>query len=172
MNRVAVVGAGAWGTALALQAARAGCAVSLWARDPAPLRATRCSPHLPGHPLPDAVAVLDALPGAGFDAVLVTVPVQHLRHVAAGLRTDAPLVLCCKGIEAGTGHLPLEIMAALHPGVPSAVLTGPPATLERIRLAAGDLVAAGRIAALEYQPGEIFTVGNVVLATVEPKPHP
>ena len=125
MNRVAVVGAGAWGTALALQAARAGCAVSLWARDPASLRATRCSPHLPGHPLPDAVAVLDALPGAGFDAVLVTVPVQHLRRVAAGLRTDAPLVLCCKGIEAGTGHLPLEIMAALHPGVPSAVLTGP-----------------------------------------------
>ena len=125
MNRVAVVGAGAWGTALALQAARAGCTVSVWARDLALLRATRCSPHLPGYVLPDAITVLDALPGAGFDAVLLVVPVQHLRHVVTGWRADAPMVLCCKGIEAGTGRLPLEIMAALHPGVPSGVLTGP-----------------------------------------------
>jgi glycerol-3-phosphate dehydrogenase (NAD(P)+) len=125
MSRVAVVGAGAWGTALALQAVRAGCDVSLWARDPAPLRATRCSPHLPGHPLPDAVVVSDALPGPGPDAVLLAVPVQHLRAVAGGLRTSAPLVACCKGIEAGTGRLPLEILAELHPACPGAVLTGP-----------------------------------------------
>ena len=85
MSRVAVIGAGAWGTALALQAVRAGCSVSLWARDPAPLRATRRSPHLPGHPLPGAVALPDALPGDGPDAVLLAVPVQHLRRIAAGL---------------------------------------------------------------------------------------
>ncbi len=125
MSSVAVVGAGAWGTALALQAARAGCDVSLWARDPTPLRATRCSPHLPGHRLPDTVVVLDALPGPGPDAVLLAIPVQHLRAVAAGLRTPAPLVACCKGVEAGTGRLPMEILAELHPACPGAVLTGP-----------------------------------------------
>ena len=53
--------------------------------------------------------------------------------------------------------------------VRSAVLTGPPATLERIRLAAADLTAAGRIATLDYQPGEAFSVHDVVLAPAEPK---
>jgi len=125
MNRVAVVGAGAWGTALALQALRAGCEVALWARDPAPLRASRRSPHLPGRPLPDAIALLGDLPGRELDAVLLAVPVQHLRTVMAGLRTTAPLVACCKGVEAGTGRLPLEILAELHPACPGAVLTGP-----------------------------------------------
>ena len=51
----------------------------------------------------------------------------------------------------------------------SAVLSGPPANLERIRLAAEDLTAAGRIAALDYQPAETFEVRDVVLAPVEPK---
>lgn len=125
MSDIAVVGAGAWGTALALHAARAGHAVSLWARDPAPLHATRRSPHLPNHVLPSTITILDALPGPGFNAVLMVVPVQHLAQVAAGLRTDAPLVLCCKGIESNTGRLPLEVIAALHPGAPAAVLTGP-----------------------------------------------
>jgi len=54
--------------------------------------------------------------------------------------------------------------------VESVVFTGPPATLERIRLAAGDLTAAGRIAALDYQPADAFAVRDVVLAPVEPKP--
>ena len=125
MSRVAVIGAGAWGTALALQALRAGQDVSLWARDPAPLRATRRSPHLPGIPLPGAITLLDTLPGPAFDAILLAVPVQHLRAVAAGLRAAAPLVACCKGIEAGTGLLPLELLAQLHPACPGAVLTGP-----------------------------------------------
>jgi hypothetical protein len=53
--------------------------------------------------------------------------------------------------------------------VQSAVLTGPPVTLSRIRLAAADLSAAGRIAALDYQPGDTFTVHDVVLAPAEPK---
>jgi hypothetical protein len=53
--------------------------------------------------------------------------------------------------------------------VQSAVLTGPQATLDQIRLAAGDLVAAGRIASITYQPGETFAVCDVVLAPVEPK---
>jgi hypothetical protein len=51
----------------------------------------------------------------------------------------------------------------------SAVLSGPPVTLERIRLACGDLTAAGRIATLDFQPGDTFAVRDVVLAPVEPK---
>ncbi len=125
MSSVAVVGAGAWGTALALQAVRAGCGVALWARDPALLRATRCSPHLPGHPLPGAVTLLDDLPGPGFDAVLLAVPVQHLRGIAARLRPQAPVIICAKGVEAATLRLPMEILAEVQPGVPTAVLTGP-----------------------------------------------
>lgn len=125
MSRVAVVGAGAWGTALAVQAARAGLGVTLWARDPAPLRAARASPRLPGAVLPEAVEVADELPDAGFEAVLLAVPTQHLRAVAARLRPHAPLVACAKGVETGTGMVPLEVLAELHPGAPAAVLTGP-----------------------------------------------
>ena len=125
MSRVAVVGAGAWGTALAVQAARAGHEVALWARDPAPIRAARASPRLPGVALPDRIEVVGALPGPGFDAVLLAVPVQHLGAVAAELRTDAPLLACAKGVEAGSGRLPLELLDALHPGHPAAVLSGP-----------------------------------------------
>ncbi len=125
MSRVAVVGAGAWGTALAIQAVRAGQSVTLWARDPAALRTTRTSVHLPGHRLPDGIEVEAALPGTGFDAVVLAVPMQHMRAVLRGWKPAAPVVLCAKGFEAGAGLLPAEVLEALYPGVPSAVLTGP-----------------------------------------------
>ena len=120
-----VVGAGAWGTALALQAMRAGQQVTLWARDPASVLATRHSPRLPGHYLPDEIAVTGRLDGIGFDAVLLAVPVQHLASVAGGMPPGAPVVACAKGLEASTLRLPLEIIAVAHPGRPAAVLTGP-----------------------------------------------
>ena len=144
MSRVAVVGAGAWGTALALHAARVGHDVALWARNPAPIRAARASPRLPGAALPDRIEVVDALPGSGFDAVLLAVPVPHLAAVAAGLRTDASLLVCAKGVEAGTGRLPLELLDALHPGRPGAVLSGPNFAHEvAAGLPAAAVVAAG-----------------------------
>ena len=144
MSRVGVVGAGAWGTALAIHAARAGHDVALWARDPAPIRAARASPRLPGIALPARVGVVDALPGPGFDAVLLAVPVPHLGAVAAGLRTDAPLLVCAKGVEAGSGRLPLELLDALHPGHPAAVLSGPNFAHEvAAGLPAAAVVAAG-----------------------------
>lgn len=124
MPDVAVIGAGAWGTALAIQAARAGQRVALWARDAGPLQATRGSPHLPGHALPGAVTLTGALPGAA-SLVVLAVPVQHMRGVLGGWRPPGPVVLCAKGVEAGTGMLPSEVLHDLHPGVPSAVLTGP-----------------------------------------------
>lgn len=109
MNSVLILGAGAWGSALAVQAERAGSRVTLWARDPS--RA-----HRPATAL---------LPDGGYDAVLLAVPTQHLRDVLHRFRPAAPAVICAKGIEAGTGLLPLEILADVHGSLPAAVLTGP-----------------------------------------------
>ena len=120
MNSIAVIGAGAWGCALAIHLARAGHGVTLWARDPA-----SAGHRLPGHKLPPGVAVTAALPDTPQDAVLLAVPAQHLRSVAARLRPVGPFVACAKGIERGTLRLPLEILAELHPGHPAAVLGGP-----------------------------------------------
>ena len=128
MSSVAVIGAGAWGTALAIQAARAGNAVTLWARDPAraeAIAASRENPRLPGIRLPEPILVTSAMPDAA-DAVLLAVPTQHLRGVLGRLPIGlAPLVVCAKGVEQATLRLPLEIVADVRPGAPSAVLTGP-----------------------------------------------
>ncbi len=128
MSSVVVLGAGAWGTALAIQAERAGCEVALWARDPvraAAIGATRENPRLPGVRLADAISVVTKPPGAA-DLVVLAMPTQHLRHVLADLPPiAAPLLACMKGVETGTLRLPLEVVAELRPGVPAAVLTGP-----------------------------------------------
>lgn len=125
MNSLAIIGAGAWGTALAVQAHRAGCAVTLWARDPgraAAIAATRENPRLPGPRLPDSVHVTDSLPDCA-ELFLLAVPLQHMRRIATGL--PGPFVCCAKGIEADTLRLPLEILAELHPNAAAAILTGP-----------------------------------------------
>lgn len=129
MSEVAVIGAGAWGIALAVQAARAGARVRLWVHSPAHAAALlerRESYRLPGVRLPDAVAVEQKLPSRA-DAILLVVPVQAMRAVVAALPgTDAPLVTCSKGVEATTLRLPLEILAEYRPAAaPLAVLSGP-----------------------------------------------
>jgi glycerol-3-phosphate dehydrogenase (NAD(P)+) len=128
MSRVTVIGAGAWGTALAIQAVRAGNEVVLWARDPAAAAAieqTRENPRLPGHRLPGGIRVTAAFPPPAH-AVLLAVPMQHLCAVVSRMPAPhAPLVVCVKGVEAGTLRLPLEVVEALHPGSGTACLTGP-----------------------------------------------
>ena len=141
MNSVAVIGAGAWGTALALQAHRAGARVTLWSRTPL---VGRHSPHLPGYALPPTIELTNALPGKA-DAFVLVVPVQHMRAVAAGLPPGIPVLSCAKGLEAGTGRLPLEILDELQPGRPAAVLSGPNFAHE---VAAG-LPAAAALAATD-----------------------
>lgn len=128
MSSVAVIGAGAWGTALAVQAARAGNDVTLWARDPANAAAieqSRETARLPGLRLPGAIRVTATLPqGAGL--TLLAVPMQHMRAVLERLvLAEAPLVVCAKGVEATTLRLPLEVLAELCPGAPAVVLSGP-----------------------------------------------
>ncbi len=126
MNRIAIIGAGAWGCALAVQATRAGAKVTLVARDPSRV----------GAGLQDAqsgVSVVSlAEPLDTADAMLLAVPTQLLRTVLTQLRPargrdgqPLRLLLCCKGIEADTHMLPLEIAAELNPDSPAAILTGP-----------------------------------------------
>ncbi len=157
MRKVTVIGAGAWGTALAVQALRAGGAVTLWARDPAraaAIAASRINPRLPGVVLPAALRITDTLDGLDADLLLLAVPVAHLRAVAARLPAG-PVVVCAKGVEAGTLALPLEILASLdpvRPARPAAVLSGPnfaseiAAGLPAAAVLAGD--AAARAAGL------------------------
>ncbi len=130
--KLCVLGAGAWGTALAVQAARAGNPVGLWARDPAraaEMQAARENArYLPGATLAPAIRVTAdaaaALDGAAF--VLVAVPSQFVRAVLGALPdTGAPLVVCAKGVERDTLLLPLEVAEAARPGTPAAVLSGP-----------------------------------------------
>jgi glycerol-3-phosphate dehydrogenase (NAD(P)+) len=123
MNKsVAVIGAGAWGTALAILLAKAGREVTLWARDAQKaetMRQRRENPRLPGARLPPSLRVTAEMPGA--DILLITVPMQHLRGLLPALPSGAPLVLCCKGLEQATLMLPPEIAAPRS----CAILTGP-----------------------------------------------
>jgi len=125
---VTVAGAGAWGTALAIQAARAGCAVTLVARtaqSAAALAASRTSRYLPDLPLPAGIAVADSLPTQP-GIVLWAVPMQQLRASLLHFQpTGVPVVLCCKGVEQTTNLLPLEVLAAVAPDCLGGILSGP-----------------------------------------------
>ncbi|WP_426956685.1 NAD(P)H-dependent glycerol-3-phosphate dehydrogenase [Muricoccus radiodurans] len=129
--RVAVIGAGAWGSALAIQAARVVPDVVLWARDPERAAAMRSagenSRHLPGAPFPHGLRVTaeaeDAIAEAAI--VILAVPTQHLGAVLSALPPLPPVIVAAKGVEARSLRLPLEIVAAARPGLPLAVISGP-----------------------------------------------
>jgi len=131
-DHIAVIGAGAWGTALAIQADRAGQSVMLWARDSARaalMAQSRANERLlPGVPLPPGITVTANATQALQDAalILLVVPAQALRPVLQSLPTlSAPVLICAKGVEAGSLMLPLEVLAEIHPGISAGVLSGP-----------------------------------------------
>ncbi|WP_376088590.1 NAD(P)H-dependent glycerol-3-phosphate dehydrogenase [Roseomonas sp. CCTCC AB2023176] len=129
--RIAVIGAGAWGTALAIQAARVVPDVVLWARDP--MRAAlmrgvgKNARHLPGVTFPQGMRVTseaeEALDGAAI--AVLAVPTQFLAAVLEGLPPLPPVILAAKGVETATLRLPHEIVAAARPGLSVALLSGP-----------------------------------------------
>ena len=130
---VAVIGAGAWGTALATVAARAGREVTLYARDAAHaahIDSSRENPRLPGIVLASHIAITnDLAAAAGADIVLIATPAQHLRgavtQLAPYLRKDTPVIACAKGIEHGTHKFMTEVIAAAAPNAIAAILSGP-----------------------------------------------
>ena len=143
MNGMAVLGAGAWGTALAAALARTGQQTSLWARDPeqaeAILRLRRNDRYLPEIELPAQLAVTSSLSSAveGAGLLLAATPVAGLRHLLGMLsaeKVSAPLIWLCKGFEQGTGRLPHQIFAeTLGTAVPCGALSGPSFALEVAR---------------------------------------
>lgn len=128
---IGVIGAGAFGTALAITLAEQGTAVTLWARSADHARAMsvsrRNTAYLPDAPFPEALAVtakIDDLSSA--KALLVAVPLQHLRDALQAMpRPDCPLVACCKGIELSTGLGPTGVIECVRPNTAAAILTGP-----------------------------------------------
>jgi glycerol-3-phosphate dehydrogenase (NAD(P)+) len=129
-----VIGAGAWGTALAQVCRRAGLETTLWAREPEvaeAVNATRTNPlFLPGVTLDEGIVAVTDLPAAaGADLILAVVPAQHTRATLAvlspHLRAGQPVVLCAKGVEQGALKLMTEVLADTAPQAAPAVLSGP-----------------------------------------------
>jgi glycerol-3-phosphate dehydrogenase (NAD(P)+) len=161
---IAVIGGGAWGTALANAAGSAGNAVILFARDPQAAQAMQTdrenARYLPGIRLHDAVrATADLADIASAEAVLLVTPAQTTRAVVEGLAgvvaPDAPLVLCSKGIERESGRFLSDVIADVRPGSPVAVLSGPSFAVDVARglptavtLACADLALAAELAGM------------------------
>lgn len=154
--RIGVVGAGAWGTALAQVAAANGEEVTLWALEPEVVDSINTGHEnalfLKGLKLgPSVRATGDLAALSGCDAFLVVTPAQHVRAVVAKLPAEGqPLVLCAKGIEEGSGLLMHEVASAVQSSSPIAVLSGPTFAHE---VAAG-LPTAVTLAAADRDMGE------------------
>jgi glycerol-3-phosphate dehydrogenase (NAD(P)+) len=139
--KLAILGAGAWGTALAIAYSEAH-GVALWTRDAgqrAALRATRRSGYLPEVALPDAIAIEDDPVRAirGAEVVVIATPTAGLRQAADLLVHAAvrrPVVWVCKGFEPASGKLPHRVVAeVLGEAAPAAALSGPSFALEVAR---------------------------------------
>ena len=135
MRNVAVLGAGAWGTALAVLLSTKGLNTTLWSRSLSQVQDMSARreniKYLPGIVLPETLTLTadpaEAVVGADF--VLSVIPAQHWRAEGAQFETvlhkNIPILLCMKGIEQGSLLLPHEVTAKILPGRPVALLSGP-----------------------------------------------
>ncbi len=164
LERVAIIGAGAWGTALAQVAATAGRQVTLVGRDPVVIGEINDwhgnSVHLPGISLHPAIRAATALPDA--DIVILAVPAQSTRDALLQHRIglpNKPVVLTAKGLEHGTLKRQSEILAEIVPDARPFVLSGPSF--------AGD-VAAGRPTAVTLAGDDAEQTSNIAAALAGP----
>ncbi|MGE0094056.1 MAG: NAD(P)H-dependent glycerol-3-phosphate dehydrogenase [Alphaproteobacteria bacterium] len=178
VDTIGIIGAGAWGTALALVARRAGRKAILWAHETetvAAIRERRENPFLPGVKLdPEIAATTDMKEAAAADAILLVPPAQHLRPVAAALaphvKKNIPIVICAKGIESKTGALMSDALAAAMPHARTCVLSGPTFATEVARglptavtLASADETAGAALArALASRHFRIYRSDDVI----------
>ncbi len=162
MTQFAVIGAGAWGTALAVVAQRAGATAVLWARDPEIVAAINergenpyYLPDVALHPAITATNDIEAVLGTA-DAALLAVPAQFLRGVLGRLRRcvpdGLPVLHCAKGIEIGSLAMMSQIGVEVLPESPFAVLSGPSFAAEVAR----DLPTAVTIASPDTSIAERF----------------
>jgi glycerol-3-phosphate dehydrogenase (NAD(P)+) len=165
IDRIAVLGGGAWGTALAATAARAGRRVTLWARESKVVedicRTGINTTFLPGIRLPAGIeATADiAIVVRDADALLLVVPSQYIRAACRSLRPilapHVPVVICSKGIERDSGLLLRSVIGEELPHNPVAVLSGPTFAHE---------VAAGEPTAVTIASDDVPTAGEASLA--------
>ena len=134
IERIGVVGGGAWGTALAQALRQHGRTVVLWAREPEVIEDVNVrrinSAFLPGVALADGItATGDLADIAAQDVILLVAPTQHVRSVAAGLKGrlahGSTVVICAKGLEQASGKLLVDVLAEALPEAQPAVLSGP-----------------------------------------------
>jgi len=160
--RIGVIGAGAFGTALACVMRRSGHEIVIWAREPevaAAINESSANPlFLPGvRTVPGIVATADLAEAADAELLLLAPPAQHMRSVATKLRPSlkagTPLVSCSKGIERGSCALMSQVIAETLPAARIAVLSGPSFAHDiaadlpaGVTLACGDRPLAERLA--------------------------
>ncbi len=134
MHKIGIIGAGAWGTALAQSLADSGRDVLMWAREPEVVTAINelheNTPFLPDVPLNKAIRATDSISNiAGCDTLLIVTPAQYMRHSLSALKGEItegkPVVICSKGIEIETGLLMSQVAAEEVPKATIAILTGP-----------------------------------------------
>jgi glycerol-3-phosphate dehydrogenase (NAD(P)+) len=168
-QKIAVLGSGAWGTALALAQARADRNVVLWSRNADAARQIHeqraNEAYLPGIRF-DAPLLVTADASAALDEatmILAAIPAQSLRDGLAALAphvpVNVPIALCAKGIEKTTGKLMSAVLAGCLPGNPAAALSGPSFAADVARglptavtVAAEDIELAGELAAALSTP--------------------
>jgi glycerol-3-phosphate dehydrogenase (NAD(P)+) len=132
-NTVAVIGAGAWGTALACVAARAGRDVILYARNAenaAQMKLAHANPRLPGVRLDQRIEITNRIAAAaGAGIILLATPAQNLREaalvLAPYLKKATPVIATAKGIERGTHKFMTDVIAEAAPEATPAILSGP-----------------------------------------------
>ncbi|MEZ5828028.1 MAG: NAD(P)H-dependent glycerol-3-phosphate dehydrogenase [Hyphomicrobiales bacterium] len=183
LQSVGIIGAGAWGTALAVVARRAGRDVLIWAHEPETIaginEAHRNEVFLPGVKLDPAIeATANFTEIATCDALLMVTPAQHVREIAGELapyvREGQPLVLCSKGIEQSTGKLMSQVASDVLPMAEIAELSGPSFAAEAARrlpaavtLATADEELGRALShALSHQPFRCYWSGDVIGAEI------
>ena len=161
--RVGVVGAGSWGTALALVLQENGCSVTAWGHDPQHIATIAAAGentiYLPGVPLPEGVRfTADLADLRGCELLLVVTPSKAIRDIASrlaasGIPDEVVLLSCTKGVERGSGLRMSEVMAESFPRNPLAVLSGPSHAEEvaRRRPTAVVVGASDPVVAMELQ---------------------
>jgi glycerol-3-phosphate dehydrogenase (NAD(P)+) len=180
MSRIAILGGGAWGTALALTAARAGHEAQLWARDLNIVEAVNLRNENPDYlprvkfdsPVTASADAAEVMRGAAL--ILAVIPAQSLRaaleQLAHSVPASVPLVLCAKGIERESGLLLSKLAAKLLPSNPIAVLSGPSFALDVARglptavtvAAADERLAADIAAMLSSAAFRCYTTTDVI----------
>lgn len=170
--RIAVLGAGAWGTALACSAAPRH-EVTLWARDAHQAQALReqreNARYLRGVQLPGRLAVTadidEALPHSGPDLAVIASPMGGLRGLLRRVPAGVPVLWLCKGLESGSGLLGHEIAQQERPGSPAGVLSGPSFAIEVARGQPTAVVAASTDARLRDLAVEAFHLPSLRVYT-------